>query len=206
MEPFTNHEGIAVLIDQVNIDTDQIIPKQFLKRTSRTGYGKYLFHSWRYLDDGSENPEFELNHPLSKQASILVAGDNFGCGSSREHAPWAIGGYGFRVIISSSFADIFYSNCFKNGLLPAVLTPEDHIALTLELKKGEGTELRIDLEQQTVKIPENQCFGFSISPFHKTQLLNGLDDIAWTLRLDDRIRKFEERQKKDQPWFWRESN
>ncbi len=206
MEPLNNHEGTAVLIDQVNIDTDQIIPKQFLKRTSRTGYGKYLFHSWRYLDDGSENPEFELNHPSSKQATILVAGDNFGCGSSREHAPWAIGGYGFRVIISSGFADIFYSNCFKNGILPAILNPEDHATLVRELKNDEGSKLQVDLKQQTVKTTENHCFGFSVSPFHKTQLLNGLDDIDWTLRLEDRIKNYEEQQKKDQPWCWAESD
>ena len=202
MEPFTKHTGIAALMNRRNVDTDQIIPKQFLKKVERTGFGVHLFQDWRYQADGSENPEFELNNPAFKGASILVAGDNFGCGSSREHAPWAIRDYGFSVIISTSFADIFFSNCFKNGILPIRVSEAELQSLMEEIAANEGVEFSVDLEAQALTTPGGQSIQFEIDAFRKDSLLQGLDDIAWTQKHQDEILAFEKRQQQEQPWLW----
>ena len=192
MEPFKTHKGIAALLDAQHVDTDQIIPKQFLKRVERTGFGQFLFYDWRFLEDGkTPNPAFELNKPRYKGASILVTRDNFGCGSSREHAPWAILEYGFRVLIAPSFADIFFNNCFKNGMLPIVLPAGKVDKLFKEIAAAEGYALAIDLEKQTVTTPSGEKIPFEINAFRKHCLLNGLDDIGLTLQHEDKIRAYE---------------
>ena len=202
MEPYVKHESIAALMDRNNVDTDQIVPKQFLKEVSRNGFGKHLFFDWRYLPDGSPNPDFELNKPAFKGAKILVADDNFGCGSSREHAPWAIADYGINTIISTSYADIFYNNCFKNGILPIVVTRAHLDKLMDEISRNEGVKYTIDLEQQSVTTPSGVRVGFQIDDFRKETLLKGLDDIGLTLQHVDKISAFEQRQKQQTPWLW----
>lgn len=202
MEPYVKHESIAALMDRSNVDTDQIVPKQFLKEVQRTGFGKHLFFDWRYLPDGSPNPEFELNKPAFKGARILVAGDNFGCGSSREHAPWAIADYGINTVISTSYADIFYNNCFKNGILPIVVTRVELDQLMDEIRHNEGVKFTVDLEKQTVTTPGGIRIAFQIDGFRKETALKGLDDIALTLQHVDKITAFEQRQKQQVPWLW----
>ena len=195
MEPFTVHTGTVAPLDRVNVDTDQIIPKQFLKRIERTGFGEFLFFNWRFLEDGSLNQDFELNRPEYQGASILVAGRNFGSGSSREHAPWALLDYGFRCVIAPSFADIFYSNCFQNGILPVML-PEDTVAhLIISARQNIGYELTIDLEDQRVSDEsEELSASFEIDPFRRYSLMNGLDDIGLTLQHVDTIVNYEGRR------------
>ncbi len=192
MEPYNNHTSIAALMNRSNVDTDQIIPKQFLKKVERSGFGIHLFHDWRFNDDGSDNPDFELNKPAFQSAKILVTGDNFGCGSSREHAPWAIADYGFNTIISSSYADIFYNNCFKNGILPIRATQEQLQLIANEINSHEGCSLTINLEEQTVVTPLGNNFAFELDPFRKENLLHGLDDIGLTLEQIDKIDEYEQ--------------
>jgi 3-isopropylmalate/(R)-2-methylmalate dehydratase small subunit len=192
MEPFVKLTGVAAPIDRVNIDTDQIIPAIYLKRIERTGYGEFLFSSWRFKEDGSPNPDFVLNQPVYQNVNILVAGRNFGCGSSREHAPWALNDYGIRCVIAPSFADIFYNNCFQNGLLPVVLPEEDVRRLMDKLKSNPGTRLNVDLEAQRIwDEDEDVVVNFDIDPFRRDCLLNGLDDIGLTLQHEDEIAAFE---------------
>jgi len=191
MKQFKKHTGLVAPLDRANIDTDQIIPKQFLKRIERTGFGEFLFYDWRYLPDGQPNPSFVLNEPRYKGASILVADKNFGCGSSREHAPWALGEFGFRVIIAPSFADIFANNCFKNGMLPITLTHEQVQEIMRRAQQGEGYELTVDLERQTIEDSEGLSILFVVSEFQRYCLLEGLDDIGLTLRHEDLIREYE---------------
>ena len=193
MQPFTVHTGLAAALPRVNVDTDQIIPKQFLKRIERTGFGKHLFHDWRYLADGSADPAFELNAPHLRGASILVAGPNFGCGSSREHAPWALGDYGFRVVIAPSFADIFYNNCCQNGLLAVRLEDAAVRTLFALAGRGEPLELTVDLRINRVTGPEGFRAGFDMDPYRRQMLLEGLDEIGQTLRQELRIAAFERR-------------
>ena len=195
MEPFDNLNGVVLPMNRVNVDTDQVIPKQFLKRVERTGFGEFLFHNWRYNDDGTPNADFVLNKPGYEDAQILVAGRNFGSGSSREHAPWALGQYGFRVIIAPSFADIFNNNCFQNGLLPIVL-PEETVRRIIENAENEpGYRLNVDLEAQRVwDEGEDVAADFSVEPFRRYCLLNGLDDIGLTLEHEDAIAAFESRR------------
>ncbi len=194
MEPFVKLIGVAVPIDRVNIDTDQIIPAIHLKRIERTGYGRFLFSSWRFREDGSLNPDFVLNDPKYQNPSILVTGRNFGCGSSREHAPWALQDFGIRCIIAPSFADIFYNNSFQNGLLPAVLPEADVQRIMDKLKQEPGAKLNVDLESQRIwDEEEDLVLGFDIDPFRKNSLLSGLDDIGLTLQQEDRIAAFEAR-------------
>lgn len=203
MKAYKNHSSVVALLNRSNVDTDQIIPKQFLKKVERSGFGVHLFHDWRYLDDGSDNMAFELNTPAFAGAKILLAGDNFGCGSSREHAPWAIEDYGFNTIISSSYADIFFSNCFKNGILAIVVSKEVLKTLMDEVRENEGVRFAIDLEQQTVTTAAGTVVNFEIDPFRKYNLLNGLDDIGITLHFTDKIDAFEEKQKLQLPWLWK---
>ena len=191
MQSFTKHTGLVAPLDRANVDTDQIIPKQFLKRIERTGFGEFLFYDWRYLPDGQPNPSFVLNEPRYKNASILVAGKNFGCGSSREHAPWALGEFGFRVIIAPSFADIFANNCFKNGMLPITLTVDQVQEIMRRAQQQEGYELTVDLERQTVEDSKGLSILFVVSEFQRYCLLEGLDDIGLTLRHEDAIREYE---------------
>lgn len=194
MNSFKQHTGIVVALDRANVDTDQIIPKQFLKRIERTGFGEFLFFDWRYLSDGSPDPKFILNEPRYKGASILVTAKNFGCGSSREHAPWALSEYGFRSIIAPSFADIFANNCFKNGMLPIVL-PEVTVGEIMQrTQENEGYKLNIDLEKQTVTDGIGLTVSFHVSEFQRYCLLEGLDDIGLTLRHEDEISKYEARR------------
>ena len=202
MEKYTNHTSIAALMNRSNVDTDQIIAKQFLKKVERTGFGVHLFHDWRYNEDGTANVDFELNNPKFEGARILVAGDNFGCGSSREHAPWAIDDYGFNTIISTSFADIFYNNCFKNGILPIVVDAETLKALMAEISANEGVEFSVDLNQQTVSTPGGISADFEIDGFRKHNLLEGLDDIGLTLAQTDKIDAYEAKHKQQFPWLW----
>ena len=193
MEAFKEHLGLAAPLNRLNVDTDQIIPKQFLKRIERTGFGQFLFYDWRFLDNGDPNPEFVLNDLRYQEASILVAGANFGCGSSREHAPWALQQYGFKAVIAPSFADIFRNNCYKNGLLPIIL-PDDVTADLMEQIEGqEGYRLMIDLEAQQVVKPDGTSHPFEIGDFEKHCMLNGLDEIGWTLQFDDQISAYEGR-------------
>ncbi|ADB18599.1 3-isopropylmalate dehydratase, small subunit [Pirellula staleyi DSM 6068] len=190
MQKLTVHQGLVVAMDRANVDTDQIIPKQFLKRIERTGYGPFLFFDWRYFDDGTTpNPDFELNKPAAQGASILLARRNFGCGSSREHAVWAIENYGFRVVIAPSFADIFYNNCFKNGTLPIRLS-EEQVQSLFEKAAGGTLQLTVDLEKKTI-VGEGISIPFDLDEFRRHCLLNGLDDIALTLQLADKITAFE---------------
>ncbi len=186
MKPFEKIESVMAPLDIPNVDTDQIIPKQFLKRIERTGFGQYLFFDWRFLENGGDNPDFELNKPEYRSAQILLARENFGCGSSREHAPWALADYGFQTIIAPSYADIFYNNCFQNGILPVKLTGDEVEALFQAARAGE--KAAIDLESQTVMLNESQkSFSFEIDPAKKEKLLKGLDDISWTLQFDEQI-------------------
>ena len=191
MNSFNQHTGIVAPLDPANVDTDQIIPKQFLKRIERTGFGEFLFFDWRYLPDGTPNPKFILNEPRYNGASILVAGKNFGCGSSREHAPWALAEYGFRAIISTSFADIFANNCFKNGMLPIVLPEPVVLEIFQRTQENEGYKLNIDLEKQTVTDEIGLSASFQVSEFQKYCLLEGLDDIGLTLRHEESIKAYE---------------
>jgi 3-isopropylmalate/(R)-2-methylmalate dehydratase small subunit len=191
MKPFTTHTGLVATLDRVNVDTDQIIPKQFLKRISRTGFDDALFFDWRFKADGSLNPEFELNEPRFRGASILLARANFGCGSSREHAPWALNDYGFRVVIAPSFADIFFNNCFKNGMLPIRLSEERVEELFQRVRAHAGYQLTIDLTQQTISDDAGLKLSFEVDPFRRDCLLKGLDDIGLTLQSEDRIAAFE---------------
>lgn len=191
MQKFTTHTGLAVPLYRANIDTDQIIPKQFLKSIKRTGFGVNLFNDWRYLSNGEPNPEFTLNQPKYKGASVLLTGKNFGCGSSREHAPWALEDYGFRVIVSSAFADIFYNNCFKVGLLPLILDEEKIAELVDRASTFEKYQISVDLEYQKVVDSAGFAETFSIDEFRKYCLINGLDDIGLTLKNVDRITAFE---------------
>jgi 3-isopropylmalate/(R)-2-methylmalate dehydratase small subunit len=199
MEPFTKHTGLVATMDRADVDTDQIIPKQFLKRTERTGFGQFLFFDWRFNDDGSDNPEFELNHAALKDASILVARRNFGCGSSREHAVWALADYGFRVVLAPSFADIFYNNCFKNGVLPIALDESTVDQLFQKAADGESCRLTIDLENKTISDESGFSVAFEVDEFRRHCLLNGLDDIALTLEHEDEITAFEAARTKTQP-------
>ena len=191
MQKFDKLEGVAAPMDIINIDTDMIIPKQFLKTIKRSGLGKSLFFEMRYTNDGDENAEFILNKPAYRSAQILVAGDNFGCGSSREHAPWALLDYGIRCVISTSFADIFYNNCFKNGILPIKVTPEQRDALLADAADIENPELKIDLNLQKISRPNGATISFEIDPFRKECLLNGLDDIGLTLEKSEMIGSYE---------------
>ena len=195
MKAFTVHTGRVATLPRVNVDTDQIIPKQFLKRVERTGFGEFLFFDWRYRADGSPDPDFELNRPAARGASVLVAGANFGCGSSREHAPWALAEYGFRAIVAASFADIFYSNCCQNGLLPVRLA-EPEIADVFRRAEAarDGYELTVDLEQQRVTDRNGFEAAFAIDPYRRAMLLQGLDEIGRTLLDEPRIAAFERRR------------
>ncbi|MEK9720305.1 MAG: 3-isopropylmalate dehydratase small subunit [Quisquiliibacterium sp.] len=211
MEKFTTHRGLVAALDRANVDTDAIIPKQFLKSIKRTGFGPNLFDEWRYLDRGEPgmdnarrplNPDFALNQARFKGASILLARKNFGCGSSREHAPWALEDYGFRVLIAPSFADIFFNNCFKIGLLPIVLAESAVDRLFHEVAAFPGFELTVDLEAQQVRtVDGSQAYPFEIDTFRKYCLVNGFDEIGLTLRQADRIRAYEERRLQAQPWL-----
>jgi 3-isopropylmalate/(R)-2-methylmalate dehydratase small subunit len=212
MEKFTTLNGLVAPLDRVNVDTDQIIPQQFLKSIRRSGFGPNLFDAWRYLDQGRPdkpstgrvlNPDFVLNQPRYKGASILLARKNFGCGSSREHAPWALAEYGFRALIAPSYGDIFFSNCCKNGLLPVVLTETEVDLLFHEVAAFPGFRLVIDLEKQSVTTTDaSRRMRFDIDPFRKYCLVNGLDDIGTSLRHADKIRDFEERRRTEQPWLF----
>ena len=200
MEKFTTLTGIAAPMPLVNIDTDMIIPKQFLKTIARTGLGKNLFDEMRYTLDGAEIPGFVLNQPAYRKSQIIVAGDNFGCGSSREHAPWALLDFGIRSVIATSFADIFYNNCFKNGILPVVLPQEAIDHLMDDAKKGENARITIDLDSQTVTASDGKSFAFQVDPFKKHCLMNGLDDIGLTLEKAAAIDTFETRNATLRPW------
>ena len=192
MEPFKTLTGIVAPLEALNVDTDQIIPKQFLKRLERTGYGDVLFYDWRYFEDGkTPNPDFEMNAPRYQGASILLTKDNFGCGSSREHAPWALHDYGIRCILATSFADIFYNNCFNNGLLPILLPIETIEILFKEVREQEDYRLTVDLEAQTITRPNGETIKFQIDPFKKHCLLNGLDQIGLTLLHEGEIAEYE---------------
>jgi len=194
MEKFAKLKGVVAPLDRQNVDTDQIIPKQFLKRIGRTGYEDGLFFDWRFNEDGSLNSSFELNKPRYQGASILIARDNFGCGSSREHAPWALDNYGFRCIIAPSFADIFYNNCFNNGMLPITLSAADVDTLFREVTPTPGYTLEVDLPSQTITRPNGQKLSFELDPFMKERLLNGWDQIGLTLRHADKIAAYETAQ------------
>ena len=196
MQPFTKHTGLVAPLARANVDTDQIIPKQFLKRIERTGFGEFLFYDWRYLPDGSLNPSFVLNEPRYRGASILVADKNFGCGSSREHAPWALGEFGFRVIIAPSFADIFANNCFKNGMLPIALREDQVAEIMKRAQEVEGYELTVDLEAQMITDKNGLAVRFEVGSFQRYCLLEGLDDIGLTLRHEDAISAYEAREKR----------
>jgi len=201
MEKFNQLTGVAAPLPFINIDTDMIIPKQYLKTIKRTGLGSALFSEMRYKDDGSENPDFVLNKPAYRQAKIIVAGDNFGCGSSREHAPWALLDFGVRCVISTSFADIFYNNCFKNGILPIVVTPEQLNLLMDDAERGSNATLSVDLEAQTIKGPDGGTLHFDIDPARKQTLLEGLDEIAVTLKAAPVISGFEQKMHDSRPWL-----
>jgi 3-isopropylmalate/(R)-2-methylmalate dehydratase small subunit len=191
LKPFRKHTGLVAPLDRANVDTDQIIPKQFLKRIERTGFGQFLFYDWRFLPNGELNPSFVLNEPRYQGASILVADKNFGCGSSREHAPWALGEYGFRVIVAPSFADIFANNCFKNGMLPVAL-PDDHVRDVMRrAQESAGYELTVDLEEGIIADKSGFSAAFEVGSFQRYCLLEGLDDIALTLKHEDAIKAYE---------------
>ncbi|NMF88717.1 3-isopropylmalate dehydratase small subunit [Aromatoleum petrolei] len=211
MKPFTTLDALAVPLDRANVDTDAIIPKQFLKSIKRSGFGPNLFDEWRYLDHGEpgqdcsgrpQNPEFVLNEARYQGAQILLTRDNFGCGSSREHAPWALEDYGFRVLIGASFADIFFNNCFKNGVLPIVLPAAQVDELFRQCEATEGYRLVVDLAAQTITRPNGARISFDVDPFRKECLLNGWDDIGLTLRHADKIRAFEEKRRADHPYYF----
>jgi len=200
MDKFDRLSGIAAPLKVANVDTDKIIPKQYLKTIKRTGLGKGLFAELRYNDDGSDNPDFVLNRPAYRGASILVAGDNFGCGSSREHAPWALLDFGIRCVISTSFADIFYNNCFKNGILPVVVTPEVLEALFDDAERGANARISVDLAAQEIRGPDGGVVYFAIDPFRKHCLLEGLDDVGLTMAKTDAIDRFETTTATSRPW------
>ena len=201
MDKFVNLTGVAAPLEMINVDTDKIIPKQFLKTIKRTGLGRNLFDEMRFKTDGTEIPEFVLNQPAYRNAKVLIAGENFGCGSSREHAPWALLDFGIRCVIAPSFADIFYNNCFKNGVLPITL-PQDQIDELMEdAKNGANATFTIDLEAQEIVRPDGARISFEVDEFRRHCLLNGLDDIGLTLKKEDAIKVFEERQKKEQTWL-----
>lgn len=211
MTPFKIHKGLVAPLDRANVDTDAIIPKQFLKSIKRSGFGPNAFDEWRYLDHGEPgmdnstrqvNPDFVLNKPRYKGASVLLTRENFGCGSSREHAPWALEDYGFRAIIAPSFADIFFNNCFKNGMLPIVLSDDIVEQLFKAVESNEGYQLTVDLEAQNVTTPDGNSFSFEVDPVRKHNLLNGLDDIGLTLQHVDAIKAFEVKHKAAQPWLF----
>ena len=201
MEKFDKHRGVAAPLNMINIDTDKLIPKQFLKTIKRTGLGKYLFNEIRFNADGSENEDFVLNKPAYRDASILVAGDNFGCGSSREHAPWALLDYGVKCVISTSFADIFFNNCFKNGILPIVVSKEALDQLMDDADNGANSVLDIDLENQHIGRPNGEKINFEIDEFRKHCLINGLDDIGLTMQKRSNIDSFEKKRETEQPWI-----
>lgn len=192
MEPLVTHEGNTAVLPRVNVDTDQIIPKQFLKRVERSGFGQFLFFDWRFLADGKDNSHFELNQDSAKNASVLIADHNFGCGSSREHAPWALQDYGFRVIIAPSFADIFYNNCFKNGILPIRLD-EEQVYKLMEKGKDKVYTLHVDLKEQHVTDQDGFKANFDIDPYWKEMLINGWDEIGLTLQYADKIAEYEDK-------------
>ena len=211
MQAFTQLNGLVVPLDRANVDTDAIIPKQFLKSIKRSGFGPNAFDEWRYLDHGEPgmdnskrkiNPDFVLNQARYQGASVLLARENFGCGSSREHAPWALEDYGFRVIIAPSFADIFFNNCFKNGMLPIVLCADDVDALFKETEASEGYKLNIDLSEQSITSPSGKSYKFDVDAFRKHCLLNGLDDIGLTMQHQDAIKAFETKHQAAQPWLF----
>ncbi len=191
MEPFRTLKGLVTLLDLPNVDTDQIIPKQFLKRIERTGFGQFLFYDWRFIDGKRPNPDFEINADRYRAATILVTRANFGCGSSREHAPWALLDYGFRCLIAPSFADIFYNNCFKNGILPIRLSEDQVETLFQRVRATPGYRLTIDLEKKTIASDDGLTYGFEVDEFRRFCLLNGLDDIGLTLQHEDKIRQYE---------------
>jgi 3-isopropylmalate/(R)-2-methylmalate dehydratase small subunit len=203
MKAFRTHSGVVAPLDRANVDTDAIVPKQFLRKIERSGFGKHLFHEWRYLDyEGTRpDPEFVLNREEYRSATVLLTRDNFGCGSSREHAPWALADYGFRVIIAPSFADIFYSNCVKNGILPVALKPEEVGELFSEVNQHIGTRVTADLERQTVETAGGRKYSFPVDAFSKHCLLEGLDHIGWTLQFADKIDAYEKRLKQQRPWL-----
>jgi 3-isopropylmalate/(R)-2-methylmalate dehydratase small subunit len=202
MQAFTTLTGIVAPLDRVNVDTDQIIPKQFLKTIKRTGLREGLFFDWRRKKDGSPDPEFFLNQPRYHSATILVTRDNFGCGSSREHAPWALLDQGFRCVIAPSFADIFYNNCFQNGILPVVLKAEEVLSIMTEVLGTEGYQLTVDLGRQTVVTPGGAMYRFDIDPFRKDCLYRGLDSIGLTLQHEAAITAYEQRRKQETPWLF----
>ena len=201
MQKFNNLKGVAAPFNFMNVDTDKIIPKQFLKTIKRTGLGKHLFDEMRFKDDGSEREDFILNQQPYRSSSIIVLGDNFGCGSSREHAPWALSDFGIKCIISTSFADIFYNNSFKNGLLPIKVSAEDREALMADAKDRENPELEIDLPSQEIRRPNGSIIKFEIDPFRKKCLLEGLDDIGLTMQKSDEIKTFENNMSSQRPWL-----
>ena len=201
MEKFNTFKGIAAPFNILNVDTDKIIPKQFLTTIKRTGLGKHVFDEMRYKKDGSENPNFVLNQKPYDKSNILIAGDNFGCGSSREHAPWALKDFGIKCIISTSFADIFYNNSFKNGLLPIMVTKDERVALLEDAKDKENPEIEIDLENQEIRRPNGGKIKFKIDPFRKKCLLEGLDDIGLTELHENKIKFFEESRSTKHPWL-----
>ncbi len=211
MEAFTQHQGLVVPLDRANVDTDAIIPKQFLKSIKRSGFGPNLFDEWRYMDHGEPgmdnskrpvNPDFILNFPRYEGASVLLARENFGCGSSREHAPWALEDYGFKAVIAPSYADIFFNNCFKNGILPIVLDNKTMDVLFEEAESTEGYQLAIDLDKQTVTRPNGEVISFEVEPDRKHSLYNGLDDIGITLQQEQSITDYEEARKQRAPWLF----
>lgn len=211
MEKFEKITGLVAPMDRANVDTDAIIPKQFLKSIKRSGFGPNLFDEWRYLDHGEPgkdnsgrplNPDFVLNQPRYQGASVLLGRENFGCGSSREHAPWALLDYGFRVVIAPSFADIFYNNCFKNSILPIIVSKQELDDLMTEIAGNEGVEFEIDLENQQISTAAGTVINFEIDAFRKENLLKGLDDIGLTMQNIDKISAFEQRQKQAMPWLW----
>ncbi|MDE2221936.1 MAG: 3-isopropylmalate dehydratase small subunit [Candidatus Omnitrophica bacterium] len=204
MQPFKTHTGIAAPLDRVNVDTDAIIPKQFLRKIEKAGFGKHLFHEWRFTDyEGTkENADFILNQPTYRKATVLLARDNFGCGSSREHAPWALGDFGFKVIIAPSFADIFYNNCVKNGILLVRLSSKEVDEIFAFLGKNKGAVISADLPAQTVTAGQ-KTYKFQIDAFNKECLLKGLDSIGWTLQYQDKIAAYENKLKSEHPWLMR---
>ena len=213
MQKYTVEQGIVTPLDRANVDTDLIIPKQFLKSIKRTGFGDNLFDELRYMDEGylgqdiskrPKNPDFVLNQPRYQSSTILLARTNFGCGSSREHAPWALSEYGFRTVIAPSFADIFFNNSFKNGMLPVILTEQEVDQLFKECEANEGYQLTVDLDAQEVRTPSGQAFKFEVDSFRKHCLLNGLDDIGLTLQAEDDIHAFENQIKQTRPWIFKE--
>jgi 3-isopropylmalate/(R)-2-methylmalate dehydratase small subunit len=202
MEPFITYTGLAVPLDRTNVNTDEITPARFLKTIKRTGFANALFANWRFQNDGTLIPDFVLNQPRYQGASVLLAGDNFGCGSSREHAPWSLHDYGFRCLIAPSFADIFYNNCFNNSILPATLDEAAVQELMAEVEATPGYQLSIDLSAQTITTPLDRVLHFEIDHFRKDALLKGLDNVGWTLSHGDEIAAYEERRKQEAPWFF----